>query len=85
MKEKTKSEFIHVRNVPGATTIFGLVQNFWQQGAVCDLPCAGRPRGVCSYVIIVWFQEGIEKNTEICTRRRSMELGTARRSCTKNK
>ena len=38
--------FFHVRNAPSAPTIYRLVQRFRQQGTVCDLPRAGRPRAV---------------------------------------
>ena len=40
--QRSYRHFFHVRNAPSAPTIY----SFRQQGPVCDLPRAGRPRAV---------------------------------------
>ena len=72
--------FFHVRNAPSSLTIYRLVQRFWQRGAVCDLPRAGRPRAVRNDVNIARVQASIEKNPKTCTRRRYQQLVMSRRS-----
>ena len=72
--------FFHVRNAPRAPTIYRLVQRFRQQGAVSDLPRAGRPRAVQNRVNIARVQASIEETPETSTRKRSQQLGRSRRS-----
>lgn len=78
--QRSYRNFFHVRNAPSAPTIYRLVQRFGQQGAVCDLPRAGRPRAVRNEVSIARVQASIEENPETSTRRRSQQLGMSRRS-----
>lgn len=73
-----KDHIFHVRNAPSSPTIYRLVQRFLQQGTVCDLPRAGRPRAVRNDVNIARVQASIEENPETSTRRRSQQLARGR-------
>ena len=72
--------FFHVRSATSAPTIYRLVQRFRQQGAVCDLPRAGRPRAVRNGVNIARVQARIGENPETSSGRRSQQLVMSRRS-----
>ena len=67
--QRSYRHFFHVRNSPSAPTIYRLVQRFRQQGAVCDLPRARRPRAVRNDVNIARVHASIEENYETSTER----------------
>ena len=63
--QRSYRNFFRVRNAPSAPTIYRLVQRFRQQGTVCDLPRAGRPRAVRNDVNIARVQTSIEENPKL--------------------
>lgn len=70
----------NVRVAPSQSTINRLVANFRQQGAVRNLPGAGRLRTVHTFDNIQVVQESIREDPETSTRRRSTQLGLSRGS-----
>ena len=79
--QRSYRHFFHVQNAPSAPTIYRLGWRFRQQGAVCDLPRAGRrPRAVRNDVNIARVQASIEENPKTSTRRCSQQLVMSRRS-----
>ena len=81
--QRSYRNFFHVLNALDVPTNYRLVQYFPQQGAVCDLPRAGRPRAVRNGMNISRMQASIEENPETSTGRRSQQLVMFRRSLQK--
>ncbi|CAK1588565.1 unnamed protein product [Parnassius mnemosyne] len=80
LTQRAYRRFFNVRVGPSESTINHLVANFRQQGAVRNLPGAGRRRTVHTDDNIELVQRSIREYGETSTRRRSTQLGLSRAS-----
>ncbi|XP_023311192.1 uncharacterized protein LOC111692289 [Anoplophora glabripennis] len=80
LTQRAYRRYFNVRVGPSESTINRLVANFRQQGAVRNLPGAGRRRTVHTDDNIERVQESIREDGETSTRRRSTQLGLSRGS-----